>query len=150
MPRVHTARHTLQQQASAESLSHSRLKGQMIKEHNVVIRRTLVVQPPNVFADQMEFARRLMLCSKPQCHIDHDTAEGTQSPELPLSACMQLCHLLHCLNGIHRLLAFSDTPWESAAITAVRIQSCEASDVVGSVIRFVIANLLSQCRQSLL
>ena len=31
-------------------------KGRMIKEHNVVIRHTLAVQPPNAFADQMEFA----------------------------------------------------------------------------------------------
>ena len=55
MPRVHTARHTLKLQAYAESLSHSRLKGHMIKEHNVVIRHTLTVQPSDAFVDQMRF-----------------------------------------------------------------------------------------------
>ena len=36
MPQVRTARHTLWLQVFAESLPHSRLKGHMIKEHNVV------------------------------------------------------------------------------------------------------------------
>ena len=54
--RVHTARHTLQLQSFAESLSHSRLKGHMIKEHNVVIRHTLTTRPTEAFVDQMKFA----------------------------------------------------------------------------------------------
>ena len=65
MLRVHTARHTLQLQSFAESLSHSRLKGHMIKEHNVVIRHTLTIQPSDAFADQMKFACRLMLYPLP-------------------------------------------------------------------------------------
>ena len=53
---VHTARHTLQLQSFAESLSHSRLKGHMIKEHNVVIRHTLTTRPTKALVDQMKFA----------------------------------------------------------------------------------------------
>ena len=60
--RVHTARHTLQLQSFAESLSHSRLKGHMIKEHNVVIRHTLTTRPSDAFVDQMKCACGLMLC----------------------------------------------------------------------------------------
>ena len=53
---------------------------------------------------------------------------------------------------LYRSPSISDIPWESAAIIAIRIQSCEISDIIGSVLRFVNpifgANVASVCVQS--